>query len=50
MAGAVALFSVIGTWFILKLVDAVVGLRVSSEEEQVGLDLSQHNEQAYSHE
>ena len=25
-------------------------LRVSSEEEQVGLDLSQHNEQAYSHE
>ena len=50
MAGAVALFSVAGTWIILKLVDAVVGLRVSSEEEQVGLDLSQHNEQAYSHE
>jgi len=25
-------------------------LRVSSEEEQVGLDRSQHNEQAYSHE
>ncbi|HMF85087.1 MAG TPA: ammonia channel protein, partial [Nitrospiraceae bacterium] len=50
MAGAIGLFSVVGTWIILKLVDAVVGLRVSSEEEQVGLDLSQHNEQAYSHE
>jgi Amt family ammonium transporter len=50
MAGAVGLFSVVGTWIILKLVDAVLGLRVSSEDEQVGLDLSQHNEQAYSHE
>jgi Amt family ammonium transporter len=41
---------VAGTWVILKVVDAALGLRVSSEEEQVGLDLSQHNEQAYSHE
>ena len=39
-----------GTWLILKVVQAVVGLRVSSEHEQVGLDFSQHNEQAYSHE
>jgi Amt family ammonium transporter len=50
MAGAVGLFSVVGTWVILMVVQAVVGLRVSSEDEQVGLDLSQHNEQAYSHE
>jgi Amt family ammonium transporter len=50
MAGALTLFSVVGTWIILKVVDAVLGLRVSSEDEQVGLDLSQHNEQAYSHE
>lgn len=50
MAGAVALFSLIGTWVILKLVDGVMGLRVSSEEEQVGFDLRQHNEQAYFHE
>jgi Amt family ammonium transporter len=33
---------------ILKLVDAMTGLRVSSEEEATGLDLSQHNERAYS--
>ena len=29
---AVGLFSVVGTWIILKLVDAVLGLRVSSED------------------
>jgi Amt family ammonium transporter len=45
---AVALFSLIGTYMILKLVDRLVGLRVSSEEEALGLDLSQHNERAYS--
>jgi Amt family ammonium transporter len=48
MVCAVALFSVIGTWIILKVVNAVVGLRVSPEDESTGLDLSQHNERAYS--
>lgn len=42
------LFSIIGTFVILKLVDSMTGLRVSSEEEATGLDLSQHNERAYS--
>ena len=41
-------FSLVGTWAILKLIDRAVGLRVSSEEEALGLDLSQHNERAYS--
>ena len=41
-------FSVVGTFIILKIVDMIVGLRVSVEDEQVGLDLSQHNEKAYS--
>ncbi|WP_447975574.1 ammonium transporter [Nitrospira sp. Kam-Ns4a] len=45
---ATALFSVVGTYLILKLVDGVAGLRVSPDEEAVGLDLSQHNERAYS--
>jgi ammonium transporter, Amt family len=36
------------TWLILKLVDALVGLRVSEEQETEGLDLSQHGERAYS--
>jgi Amt family ammonium transporter len=45
---AVALFAGIGTYLILKLVNRLVGLRVSPEEERMGLDLSQHNERAYS--
>jgi Amt family ammonium transporter len=45
---AVALFAGIGTYLILKLVNRLVGLRISPEEERMGLDLSQHNERAYS--
>ena len=36
-----------GTFLIVKLVDAVIGLRVDQEDESVGLDLSQHGERAY---
>jgi len=43
-----ALFSMVGTYLILKVVERVVGLRVSAEDESLGLDLSQHNERAYS--
>ena len=32
---------------ILKLLDLVMGLRVTPEEEEVGLDVSQHGEYAY---
>jgi ammonium transporter, Amt family len=35
------------TFVILKLVDALVGLRVSPEDEDSGLDLTQHGESAY---
>jgi Amt family ammonium transporter len=45
---ATALFSFVGTFLILKLVNRLVGLRISAEEERMGLDLSQHNERAYS--
>ena len=37
----------VGTFIILKIVDAVIGLRVDQEDESVGLDLSQHGESAY---
>lgn len=37
----------VGTFVILKVVDWTMGLRVSDEEEQIGLDLSQHEERAY---
>ena len=39
----VGLFSAGGTWVILKAVDRAIGLRVTPEEERMGLDLSQHN-------
>jgi len=33
---------------LLKIIDKVMGLRVTPEEEEMGLDLSQHGESAYS--
>ena len=35
------------TAVILKVLDATMGLRISEEDEQAGLDLSQHSETAY---
>ncbi|HEY1717000.1 MAG TPA: ammonium transporter [Verrucomicrobiae bacterium] len=37
----------IGTFVLLKIVNATIGLRVDQEEESLGLDLSQHGERAY---
>ncbi len=44
------LIAAAGTTAILKIVDLVIGLRVSEEEESIGLDLTQHGELAYAHE
>jgi ammonium transporter, Amt family len=41
-------FVCIGTLVILTILRAAMGLRVTEEEEQLGLDLSQHNETSYS--
>jgi Amt family ammonium transporter len=35
------------TFVILKIIDVTIGLRVSREEEQEGLDQSQHGEEGY---
>jgi Amt family ammonium transporter len=35
------------TFVILKVVDALVGVRVAPDDELTGLDLSQHSENAY---
>ncbi|MEW6683653.1 MAG: ammonium transporter [Nitrospirota bacterium] len=43
-----AVFTFVGSLILLKIVDAVVGLRVPVEDEHRGLDLSQHEERAYS--
>jgi ammonia channel protein AmtB len=40
-------FAFARTFVILKVINAVVGLRVEAEEERRGLDLSQHEERAY---
>jgi Amt family ammonium transporter len=39
--------AVVGTFIILKVCDAVVGVRVEREDEEQGLDLSQHGEEGY---
>jgi Amt family ammonium transporter len=45
--GVTVLFAVVGTAVILLVLKAVMGLRVSEQEERLGLDLSQHSESAY---
>jgi len=37
----------VGTYILLFIVKAIMGLRIADDEERMGLDLSQHNERAY---
>jgi Amt family ammonium transporter len=39
--------ALVGTIVLLKIVDMITGLRVSAEEEEAGLDVTQHGEEAY---
>ena len=48
LAVVTLVFALVGTYVILKVIDLTIGLRVSSHDEEVGLDLSQHSERAYS--
>lgn len=41
------LFTALVTWILVRAVDAVLGLRVSRDQESLGLDLSQHGEEGY---
>ena len=41
------ILAIVGTVVILSILKAIMGLRVTNEEETMGLDLSQHNERAY---
>lgn len=49
LTGVIAVFAytAIITWIILKLVDAVLGLRVSADQETEGLDVVLHEERGY---
>src|SRR3989441_9103578 len=40
----VAVFSFGGSWLLYKVTDVIIPLRVSDEQEEMGLDLSQHGE------
>ena len=42
--------AIVGTLLILKITDAIVGVRVTKEEEVAGLDLSMHGEEGYNFE
>jgi len=41
-------FAFVGTLIILSILKAIMGLRISEEEEHMGLDLTQHDEKSYS--
>jgi Amt family ammonium transporter len=40
-------YTFIATYILYKLVDKFIGVRVSGKEEAMGLDITQHNERAY---
>ena len=41
------IFTAVVTWILLKLIDKLVGLRVSQEQETQGLDIAMHEERGY---
>jgi len=44
---ATIIFTAVVTWIILKVIDAMIGLRVTEEEEIEGLDIALHEERGY---
>ncbi len=44
------IFAGVGTFIILKFLDATVGLRLSAEEEYQGMDINEHGEEGYGEE
>jgi Amt family ammonium transporter len=46
-AGATIVYCAVVSFVLLKIIDAVIGLRVTDEQEEMGLDLVLHDEQAY---
>ncbi len=46
-SGVTIVYAFVLTYIILKVIDAVMGLRVGPEVEQVGLDLELHGEEGY---
>ena len=46
---ATLLWSGIGSAILYKIVDLIVGLRVTADEEREGLDVADHGERAYNY-
>ncbi len=46
-AGASVIYAFVMTYILARIVDSVMGLRVTEDEEYVGLDIAQHGEKAY---
>ncbi|BAZ33334.1 ammonium transporter [Cylindrospermum sp. NIES-4074] len=44
------IIAAVGTWIILKIIDATVGLRVKEEAELQGMDINEHGEEGYNSE
>jgi Amt family ammonium transporter len=45
--GATIVYAVVATFVIVKLVNVILGLRISARDEEMGIDLSTHGEAAY---
>ena len=45
--GATIAYAVVATFVIVKVVDVILGIRVSARDEELGIDLSTHGEVAY---
>jgi ammonium transporter, Amt family len=43
----VAVFSFVGSWLLYRVTDLIIPLRVASDQEEIGLDLSQHGERMH---
>ncbi len=45
--GATIAYAVVGTFVIVKVVDVILGIRISAKDEELGIDLAVHGEAAY---
>ena len=45
--GATIAYAVVATFVIVKVVDAILGIRISARDEELGIDLAVHGEAAY---
>jgi Amt family ammonium transporter len=45
--GATIAYAVVSTFVIVKVVDLILGIRVSARDEEIGIDLATHGEVAY---